>query len=150
MERHWRLGNWILGGHERPARVFAVAGRAMRPRSADSCRKIYRQAEKVAKERGGDGIADLGSQMADQRRSPLFPTSMFNVGCSMFDVHFPSSFFPNTDQVAALTANERGEEEGSWIVDAASSKRGMGGPPVSSCGWDILSQAVHGASRSMF
>jgi len=45
----------------------------------------------------------------------------------------------------------KGEKDrGSWIEEAASSKRGMGGPPVSSCGWDILSQAVHGASRSMF
>ena len=36
--------------------------RAMRPRSADSFRKIYRHAAKVAKERGGDGIADRGSK----------------------------------------------------------------------------------------
>jgi hypothetical protein len=49
-----------------------------------------------------------------------------------------------------MNANGREEEEGSWIVDAASSKRGMGGPLVSSCGWDILSQAVHGASRSLY
>jgi hypothetical protein len=54
-------------------------GRAMRPRSADSCRKIYRQAAKVAKKRGGDGIADLGSQIVDRKwiRRFFFPISAF-------------------------------------------------------------------------
>jgi hypothetical protein len=47
-------------------------GRAMRPRSADSCRKIYRQAAKVAKEHGVDGIADRGSQIVDRKWIRLF------------------------------------------------------------------------------
>jgi hypothetical protein len=102
----------------------SIAGRASRPRGADSFRKIYRQAAKVAKERGGDGIADRRSRIVDRRERghlarfftvagtscpspslehpapssaqtmnpPLLqipPTSMFNVGCSMFDVPLP-------------------------------------------------------------
>ena len=93
MERHWRLGNWILGVHERPARVFAVDGRAMQPRSADSCRKIYRQAAKVAKEREGDGIADLGSKM-DRRLTfrPLPLLSAFQHFSFSAFTHKPHDF----------------------------------------------------------
>ena len=106
----------------------SIAGRASRPRVADSYRQIYRQAAKVAKERGGDGIVDRRSSIANQRdrgrparffivagtscpspslehpapsrKQPMNksllqipPTSMFNVGCSMFDV--PSPSLPN-------------------------------------------------------
>ena len=90
---------WYLSAEEAflkatwPARVFAVAGRAMRPRSADSCRKIYRQAAKVAKEREGDGIADLGSKM-DRRLTfrPLPLLSAFQHFSFSAFTHKPHDF----------------------------------------------------------
>ena len=47
----------------------------MRPRSADSFRKIHRQAAKVAKERGEDGIADHGLLIANKIGGHLFPVA---------------------------------------------------------------------------
>ena len=60
---------WYLSAEEAflkatwPARVFAVAGRAMRPRSADSCRKIYRQAAKPQRsQRSQRNAEEMGSK----------------------------------------------------------------------------------------
>jgi hypothetical protein len=61
--------------------LVSITGRAMRPRSADSFRNIYRKAAKVAKERGGDGIADRGSKGARASCPHLLSSSLTLSSC---------------------------------------------------------------------
>jgi hypothetical protein len=89
VKRKRRRGFFIVAGTscprpslEHPA-PSSDPGRAMRPRSAVSFKNIHRQAAKAAKARGEEELL-VNRDMMKKRLLQIFPTSIFDVGCSVF------------------------------------------------------------------